>query len=130
MAKRWGGLLGMLLMASTAIAATPAELVAAYAAQAGVAVDQIDAAAGEALYRQGGAGQKHCASCHTDDPRGVGKTRVGKRIEPMAPSVNPARFTDATKVEKWFGRNCKDVLERACTPTEKAAFVAWLSGIR
>jgi hypothetical protein len=31
---------------------------------------------------------------------------------PLAPAFNPARFTNATKVEKWFGRNCKDVVGR------------------
>ena len=60
----------------------------------------------------------------------VGKTKVGKRIEPMAPAVNAERFTDPKKTEKWFGRNCKDVLERECTPREKASFIAWLMTIQ
>ena len=31
----------------------------------------------------------------------------------LAPAFEPRRFTDAAKVEKWFGRNCNDVLGRA-----------------
>ena len=70
-----------------------------------------------------------CTSCHTKDPTKAGQTRAGKAIEPMAVSVMPARFTDAAKVEKWFGRNCKSVLGRACTATEKGDFITYLSGL-
>jgi hypothetical protein len=31
-------------------------------------------------------------------------------------------------VEKWFTRNCRDVLGRECTPAEKADIMAWLIG--
>ena len=44
----------------------------------------------------------------------------------MAPAVNPERFTDAAKTEKWFRRNCNDVAGRECTPAEKADVLAWL----
>jgi hypothetical protein len=44
----------------------------------------------------------------------------------MAPAVNPERFSDATKTEKWFRRNCNDVVGRECTPAEKADVLAWL----
>lgn len=71
-----------------------------------------------------------CATCHTPDPRKPGKTRANKVIEPMAPSVNPQRFTDAAKVEKWFGRNCKDVLERACTAQEKGDYIQYLLSVK
>ena len=70
-----------------------------------------------------------CTSCHSADPTKSGKTRAGKTIEPMAVSATPSRFTDAAKVEKWFGRNCKSVLGRACTPVEKGDFITYLSGI-
>ena len=70
-----------------------------------------------------------CSACHTSDPRKQGKTRVNKVIEPMAIIVNPQRFTDATKVEKWFGRNCKDVLERMCTSQEKADYIQYLISV-
>jgi Domain of unknown function (DUF1924) len=70
-----------------------------------------------------------CSTCHTSDPRKQGKTRANKVIEAMAPVVNPQRFTDAAKVEKWFGRNCKDVLERACTAQEKGDYIQYLVNV-
>lgn len=71
-----------------------------------------------------------CASCHTPDPTATGKHAVtGRRLQPLAPSANPARFTDAAKAEKWFRRNCRDVLDRECTAAEKADVIAWLDGL-
>ena len=64
------------------------------------------------------------------DPRLAGRHAVtGKAIKPMAPAVNPARFTDPKKVEKWFRRNCRDVLERECTSGEQADVVAYLRSL-
>jgi hypothetical protein len=71
-----------------------------------------------------------CSTCHTSDPRNQGKTRANKVIEPMATIVNPQRFTDEVKVEKWFGRNCKDVLERNCSAQEKGDYIQYLVNIR
>lgn len=42
------------------------------------------------------------------------------------PAFNPERFTNTAKVDKWFKRNCNDVLSRECTATEKADLLAWL----
>ncbi|MFA7280752.1 MAG: DUF1924 domain-containing protein [Sterolibacterium sp.] len=95
-----------------------------------------NAARGEAFFRsehasiKGDGNKLSCAGCHTSDPRQSGMTRAHKRIEPLAPAANPARFSDAAKVEKWFGRNCQDVLERACTAAEKADLIQWLSTVR
>ena len=51
---------------------------------------------------------RNCAACHTADLRQPGKhAQTGKRIEPMAPSVNVKRLTDIRFMEKWFLRNCK-----------------------
>lgn len=92
----------------------------------------FSAAAGEALWRQrfsdAESGQERgCSDCHTDDLRQAGKhARTGKRIEPMAPSVNPDRFTDSAKIEKWFLRNCKWTLGRTCTPQEKGNLLTFL----
>lgn len=125
--------LGMAAGLATA-AESPASLMTHYAQQAGVAVSTLSPARGEAFYhakhpgRDGG--QQSCATCHTDNPRQTGKTRVGKPIEPLAPAANPQRFTDAAKVEKWFRRNCKDVLQRECTAQEKGDFIAWLNQIK
>jgi hypothetical protein len=48
----------------------------------------------------------------------------------MAPAFNPQRFTDAAKVDKWFRRNCKDVLARECSAAEKADVLAWLLSLK
>jgi hypothetical protein len=45
---------------------------------------------------------------------------TGKKITPLAPAFNAERFTDSAKADKWFWRNCKDVLSRECTAPEKA----------
>jgi hypothetical protein len=52
--------------------------------------------------------------------------KTGKAIAPLAPAANAERFTDAGKAEKWFRRNCNDVLGRACTASEKADVLAYL----
>lgn len=69
-----------------------------------------------------------CTSCHGNDPRAAGKTLTGKRIDPMALSVSPGRYADSAKVEKWFKRNCNEVLGRECTPLEKGDWLTFVSG--
>lgn len=70
-----------------------------------------------------------CSTCHTMDPRAQGKTRAGKVIEPMAVSRTPARFTKPKKVAKWFRRNCKSVIGRACTATEKGDYITFMNSL-
>ena len=70
-----------------------------------------------------------CTSCHTKDLTGLGQTRAGKPIEPMAPSIVPTRYTDPANVEKWFKRNCQDVLGRECSAAEKADVLTFLLGL-
>jgi cytochrome b len=67
-----------------------------------------------------------CSGCHTADPRARGLTPAGKVVEPLAPAANPARLSDRAEVEKWFKRNCKQVVGRECTAEEKGHFVTWL----
>lgn len=67
-----------------------------------------------------------CTSCHTANPKGVGQTRAGKEIAPMALSSSPNRYTDPKKIEKWFRRNCKSVLGRVCTAMEKGDFLTFM----
>jgi hypothetical protein len=72
-----------------------------------------------------------CASCHTDNPTATGKhARTGKPIQPLAPAANAERFAQAEKVEKWFKRNCGDVLGRPCSAAEKADVLAWLITVK
>ena len=82
---------------------------------------------GKTFFAQSHGGDWSCASCHTGDPRAAGRHAVtGKPIEPLAPSAHAARLTDAAKVDKWFRRNCRDVLARECTAAEKGDVVAYL----
>jgi len=88
-------------------------------------------AAGEKLYKTEGPNQLSCASCHTDSPKNVGKhAKTNKTIDPLAPSANPKRFTDAAQVEKWFKRNCNDALGRACTTQEKGDFMTYVLSVK
>ncbi len=90
----------------------------------------FSAARGEAFHRQSFAGGKvdtpACRSCHGIDIRQTGQTPAGKVIEPMALSLSPTRYSDPAKVEKWFKRNCQEVLGRECTAREKGD---WLSHV-
>jgi mono/diheme cytochrome c family protein len=86
--------------------------------------------AGQKLYSTK-VGETACASCHTDSPMAAGKhIKTNKEILPMAPAANPKRFTDAANVEKWFKRNCNDVLTRACTAQEKGDFMTYLLSVK
>ena len=72
-----------------------------------------------------------CYSCHTRDPRDPGEHVItGKTIRPMAVSANPRRFTRWKKTEKWFRRNCRELLDRECTAAEKADFITYLKEVR
>lgn len=72
-----------------------------------------------------------CASCHTKNPLQTGKHEVtGKVIQPLAPAANANRFSDVAKSEKWFRRNCKDVLKRECTTQEKGDVLSWLLSLK
>jgi Domain of unknown function (DUF1924) len=125
------------LLAPAASSADPrrdailAELLA-QAKQAEPGFAGFSAERGAALYRAthtgGKQGTSSCTSCHGDVPQDTGQTRAGKTIEPMAVSKNPARYTDKATVEKWFTRNCNDVLGRACTAQEKGDFLTYMMG--
>jgi len=119
----------LLLFASLqAMAATPAELLAGYTAQAG---QPANAAKGEAFFKASHGQEWQCTSCHGKSPMMGGRhASTDKAIEPLAPAANAKRFTDSAKVEKWFRRNCKDVLARECSAVEKADVLAWLISLR
>ena len=86
---------------------------------------------GERFFNARHGGDWSCATCHTSDARRPGRhAATGKDIAPLAPAANPERFTTASTVEKWFRRNCNDVLGRECTPGEKADVLAWLMTLK
>lgn len=143
--RRWIGL-GMVMVVAVptgflTLAAAPAEAADPAARQAildGYRAEitpfgGFDAARGEALYRATVPGKdpriSGCTSCHTDNPRQPGQNaKTGRGIDPVAVSVNPDRFTDPDRVEKQFSRDCKTVLNRACTAQEKGDYITFLMG--
>mgnify|MGYP000208010756 CR=1 FL=1 len=91
----------------------------------------FSAAAGESFYKNKHGGEWSCASCHTDNPAATGKHIVtGKLIQPISPNGNSERFSDAAKVNKWFKRNCNDVLKRECTAEEKGNVLTYLMAVK
>jgi cytochrome c peroxidase len=126
--------LSLLLPALAGAAAmAPRDFLSTYEATARKADAGFTASAprGQAFFTARHGNDWTCASCHTSTPSAGGRHVVtGKAIAPLAPSAQPDRLTDPAKVEKWFGRNCQDVLGRECNPREKADVVAWLLTIR
>jgi cytochrome c peroxidase len=109
-------------------AATPAEQLSSLTAQAGRSPNP---AQGQKFFNATHGREWSCASCHNAVPTGDGKhASTGKAISPLAPAFNPQRFTDVAKSEKWFRRNCNDVLARECTAAEKADVLAWLVSLK
>ncbi len=119
-----------LSLPAVAMAALPAQIVAQLQASAG---GSASAERGKALFLEKFDGEKaeSCAACHTVNPKERGQhVRTKKAIDPLAPVANPERFTDMAKVEKWFKRNCNEVLSRACTAQEKADFAAYMVSVK
>lgn len=86
---------------------------------------------GQVFFNSQHGGEWSCASCHGTPPTKPGEhANTGKAISPLAPAFNAKAFTDSAKVDKWFRRNCKDVLSRECTAVEKANVLAYLTGLR
>jgi hypothetical protein len=113
-------------------ATTPQEQLGAYAASAGVSAGAAaNVERGQAFFTSRHGREWSCSTCHGAVPTQEGKhTVTGKAISPMAPAFNPTRFTDAGKTEKWFRRNCNDVVGRECTPAEKADLISWLISLK
>jgi hypothetical protein len=102
-------------LSSPVFAATPAELLAGYVAQAGAPANPE-------------RGEK---SCHGAVPTKASRHAISeKRLAPLAPAFNDKTFTDRPKVEGWFRINCKDVMARECTAQEKADVLAWLISLK
>jgi cytochrome c peroxidase len=126
----------LLLASMTGHAETPQQIGQSYATEAAARQPGFAPSAkrGEALFRERFANNDKmpaCTSCHTDSPLNPGQHAVtGKAIRPLAVAANGERFSEPAKVEKWFARNCKEVLGRTCTPAEKADFVAYMGGAR
>lgn len=120
----------VLAFSNSAAAATPADMRQEFAAAAKAATPGfagLSAARGEQFFKTTHGKEWSCATCHGARPVGDGKHAVtGKVISPLAPAANAGRFTDPAKTEKWFKRNCNDVLGRECTVAEKGDVLEYL----
>jgi len=115
-------------MVPAAGAATPAELLAGYGKEAGTAPNPDR---GQSLFNSRHGREWSCAACHGAVPSAPGRhAATGKPIAALAPAFNPGRFTDAAKADKWFRRNCNDVMGRECTAAEKADVLGWLMTLK
>lgn len=121
------------LVVQPAFAQTPNEVLASFktAAAAEAKFQGFSATRGEQFFKSKHGQEWSCTSCHTDNPTALGKhAKSGKEIQPLAPSANAERFTDMAKVEKWFKRNCNDVLGRVCTAQEKGDVLSYLLTVK
>jgi hypothetical protein len=124
-----------LVITGAAVAGPREDQLASYARAvkaANLAFTAFSAERGKTLHTQAFAGGKAdtpaCTSCHGKDTRAAGRTLAGKTIEPVALSASPARYTDPAKVEKWFKRNCNEVLGRDCSAQEKGDWLSYMLG--
>jgi cytochrome c len=128
--KRWI-VLAACCVAMNAHAEMPQQVLAALMSESGGKASPVQ---GEKLFRgkfSGGKSAESCTACHGDDPKAVGQhIKTHKSIDPIAPVVQRDRFSDLAKVEKWFKRNCPEVLGRVCTPQEKADFAAYMISLK
>lgn len=117
----------LLSFAGLTFSATPQELLKGYEAQSG----RASPARGEQFFNTKHGKEWSCATCHESPPNHDTKHVVtGKVIKPLSPNANSDRFIDQAKVEKWFKRNCGDVLGGECTAQEKADVLAWLMTVK
>lgn len=122
------GALLLTLAGTYACASTPAEQLSTYSTQAGLTAQ---ATRGQSFFISRQGREWSCASCHGNPPTAQGRhASTGKAILPLAPAFNPERFTDPGKTEKWFRRNCMDVLGRECSASEKADVLSWLISLK
>jgi hypothetical protein len=124
--------LALTFSASFALADSPVNLLETYKSQAKAAgVAAGDVARGQRFFNSTHGNEWKCASCHGALPTGKGEHAIThKVIEPLAPAFNAQRFSDLAKADKWFRRNCKDVLARECSAAEKADVLAWLMTLK
>ena len=123
----------LIAICGAALAETPRQIGDAYAAAQGNGFRAAAARGTEFFGRKFNVSEKmpSCTTCHTDNATQPGRHAItGKTIKPLAPAANAERLSDRAKVEKWFTRNCKEVVGRECTSGEKADFIAFLTEAR
>jgi uncharacterized membrane protein len=116
------------IFAASAQAEAPRDFLMRFEKEAGAAAS---AERGARFFTTKQGGEWSCASCHTERPTQAGRhAKTDKAITPLAPIANAERFTDAAKVDKWFRRNCNDVVKRECSAGEKADVLAYLLSLK
>jgi len=123
----------LITIATPSLAQTPAETLNGMkqAATQTAGFSGFSAARGEQFFKSTHANDWSCSTCHTQNPTAQGKhTRTGKILLPLSPNANAERFTDQAKVDKWFKRNCRDVLDRECTAQEKGDVLTYLMSLK
>ncbi len=122
-----------LLAGTSALAVTPQDLIQSYTKTAAAERPGFTPSAprGASFFGQKfgkSSNMPSCTACHTQNPASAGQHVVtGKAIKPLAPASEPTRLSSIDKVEKWFRRNCTEVLGRECSAAEKADFVSYLA---
>lgn len=107
---------------------SPAQQLQYWSSQAG---SLGNAERGKAFFLNKHGKDLSCASCHGENPLASGKhVSTGKAIAPLAPAANPESLTDTARINKWFRRNCNDVLGRECSAQEKTDVIAFLNSIK
>lgn len=132
MHARWMFMSGWLVLAmganTMAAPTTPQAQLARFSAEAG-RPGQTES--GQQFFVKKHGNEWACASCHGELPIRNGRhASTGKVLDPLAPAFNPKSLTDVARVDKWFRRNCKDVLGRECSAGEKADVLAWLTSLQ
>lgn len=116
------------LVSASALAETPRDFLARFEKEAGAAASPER---GARFFGDRHGNGWSCSTCHTTRPAQPGRhDKTGKTIAPLAPAANPERFTRTAKVDKWFRRNCNDVVGRECSAREKADLLAWLMTLK
>ena len=123
-----------ILLVFTAIApaiaaeTTPSKQLQYWADKAG---SQANGDRGKVFFNSTHGKEWSCSSCHGNPPTSPGRhASTSKVIDPLAPSANPDSLTDSARTDKWFRRNCNDVLGRECLPQEKADVLSYLISIK
>lgn len=118
----------VLFVTASAHALPPAEMLQGYSAQAGAAAQPER---GRQFFDARHGREWSCSSCHGAVPTQPGRhAATGRSIGALAPAANAQRFTDPAKTEKWFRRNCNEVLGRECSAAEKADVLGWLLALQ
>lgn len=124
----------LLALSGSTLAGVPPEYLQALQAaarSADPAFGTFSASRGQGWFNARHGTDWSCSTCHTENPLAAGRhATTGRPIAPLAPAANPARLTDVDRIEKWFKRNCSDVIGRACTPTEKGDVLAYLTSLK